>query len=133
MATRPNNATEKITINLGFVDLGTIDLLVRESVFTNRTDFIRTAIRNELARHEDITGQVKTREAPILGMRHVTRAELEKARSRGEMLDLNVLGLLSVDVSVDAELARMTIRSLAVLGAFHASADVKSALSDRFE
>ena len=131
MTSRQNNAAEKITINLGFVDLGMIDLLVRESVFANRTDFIRTAIRNELARHEDIASQVKQREAPVLGMRHLTRAELEEARDRGETLDLVVLGLLSLDSSVDAELARSTISSLSVLGAFHASADVRSALSDR--
>ena len=132
MTSRQNNAAEKITINLGFVDLGMIDLLVRESVFANRTDFIRTAIRNELARHQDIASQVKQREAPVLGMRHLTRAELEAARDKGETLDLVVLGLLSLDSSVDAELARSTIGSVSVLGAFHASPDVKSALSERF-
>ena len=128
---RPNTETEKITINLGFVDLGSIDLLVRESVFANRTDFIRTAIRNELARHDEIARQVKGRDTPVLGIRHVVRADLEAARNAGEMLDFRVLGLLSIANDVDAELAQATIRSLSILGAFHAPPEVKSALADR--
>ena len=131
MGSRPSTETEKITINLGFVDLGSIDLLVRESVFANRTDFIRTAIRNELARHEEIARQVKGRDMPVLGIRHVTRGDLEGAREAGEMLDFRVLGLLSIASDVDAELARSAIRSLSILGAFHAPPDVKSALADR--
>ena len=128
---RPKIETEKITVNLGFVDLGSIDLLVRESAFANRTDFIRTAIRNELARHEEIARQVKGRDTPVLGIRHVTRTDLEKARDAGEMLEFRVLGLLSIAYDVDAKLARETIGSLSILGAFHATSDVKSALADR--
>lgn len=131
VSTRPNTETEKITINLGFVDLGSIDLLVRESVFANRTDFIRTAIRNELARHDEIARQVKVRDTPVLGIRHVVRADLEAARDEGEMLDFRVLGLLSIANDVDAELAQTTIRSISILGAFHAPPKVKSALADR--
>ena len=131
MPARPSTDTEKITINLGFVDLGSIDLLVRESAFANRTDFIRTAVRNELARHDELSRQVKRREAPVLGIRHLTKAELEDIRDAGEALDLRVLGLLSIDDAVDAELACASIRSLSILGAFHASPAVKSALSDR--
>ena len=123
--------TEKITVNIGFVDLGSIDLLVRESVFANRTDFIRTAIRNELARHDEIARQVKTREMPVLGIRHLKKDELESARRAGEQLELQVLGLLSIDDAIDAELALATIKSISVLGAFHAPASVKSALADR--
>ena len=123
--------TEKITVNIGFVDLGSIDLLVRESVFANRTDFIRTAIRNELARHDDIARQVKTREMPVLGIRHLKKDELESAQRAGEQLELQVLGLLSIDDAIDAELALATIKSISVLGAFHAPASVKSALADR--
>jgi Arc/MetJ-type ribon-helix-helix transcriptional regulator len=123
--------SEKITINLGFVDLGSIDLLVKESVFANRTDFIRSAIRNELARHEEISRQVRTRDMPVLGIRHLSRAELEAARNAGEMLHLSVLGLLSVADDVEPELALATIQSLSVLGAFHASTPVKAALARR--
>ena len=123
--------TEKITVNIGFVDLGSIDLLVRESVFANRTDFIRTAIRNELARHDDIARQVKTREMPALGIRHLKKDELESAQRAGEQLELQVLGLLSIDDAIDAELALATIKSISVLGAFHAPAAVKAALADR--
>lgn len=128
---RSGAESEKITINLGFVDLGSIDLLVRESVYANRTDFIRTAIRNQLQRHEDVTEQVKAREAPALGIRHFTRDELASARRAGEMLDIKVLGLASIAEDVDSELALATIRSIKVLGAFHAPAPVKSALADR--
>jgi len=128
---RPGADSEKITINLGFFDLGSIDLLVKESVFANRTDFIRSAIRNELARHEEISRQVRTREMPVLGIRHLGRAELEAARTAGEMLELRVLGLLSVADDVEPALALATIQSLSVLGAFHASASVKTALLNR--
>lgn len=123
--------SEKITINLNFVDLGSIDLLVRESVYTNRTDFIRTAIRNQLDRHRDVSEQVKAREAPSLGIVHLTREELEKARAAGTMFDLTVLGLASIAEDVTSDLALATIRSIKVLGAFHASAAVKAALADR--
>lgn len=128
---RASADSEKITINLGFVDLGSIDLLVKESVFTNRTDFIRSAIRNELARHEDISRQIRTRDMPVLGIRHLSRAELEAARNAGEMLELRVLGLLSVADDVEPELALATVKSLSVLGAFHASPRVKAALAER--
>jgi Arc/MetJ-type ribon-helix-helix transcriptional regulator len=128
---RNSGDSEKITINLGYVDLGSIDLLVKESVFANRTDFIRTAIRNELARHDDIARQIKTREMPSLGISHLGRTDLEAALKAGEMLELRVLGLLSISDDVDGDLARSTIRSISVLGAFHASARVKAALADR--
>ena len=131
MPARQRPDTEKITINLGYVDLGSIDLLVRESAFANRTDFIRTAIRNELGRHEEIACQVRRRDAPALGIRHINKAELETVRAAGETLDLRVLGLLSIADDVDADLARETINSILVLGTFHASANIKSALADR--
>lgn len=130
-AVRPGGDSEKITINLGYVDLGSIDLLVKESIFANRTDFIRTAIRNELARHDEISRQVRTREAPVLGISHFDRAALEAVRDAGETLNLHVLGLLSIASDVDPQLALATINSLSVLGAFHAPPSVKSALADR--
>ncbi len=130
-AVRPGGDSEKITINLGYVDLGSIDLLVKESVFANRTDFIRTAIRNELARHDEISRQVRTREMPVLGISHLARADLEAARDAGKMLKLHVLGLLTIASDVEPELALATIKSLSVLGAFHAPPSVKSALADR--
>ena len=131
MVDRLGPDTEKITVNLSFIDLGSIDLLVRESAFANRTDFIRTAIRNELTRQEDIVGQVKKREALTLGIRHVTRSELEKALSSGEKLELRVLGLLSLAADIDEDLAHATIGSISILGAFHAPQKLKAALADR--
>lgn len=123
--------TEKITLNLGVVDLGQIDLLVQEGFYSNRTDCIRTAIRNQLASHAEVLKQTVARKTLILGMQHYTRQELEAVRATGQTLHIQVLGLVSIDEDVSAELALATIDSLTVLGAFHASSAVKAALADR--
>jgi Arc/MetJ-type ribon-helix-helix transcriptional regulator len=129
---RPKLAdSEKITINLGYVDLGHVDLLVQDGFYSNRTDFIRTAIRNQLDRHAEVVRQSVARKTLDLGLRHYTRADLEAARSRGEMLQINVLGLASIAQDVTPELARAVIASVQVLGALHASPAVKAALADR--
>ncbi len=123
--------SEKITINLGYVDLGHVDLLVREGFYSNRTDFIRTAIRNQLERHSDAVRQSVARNTLDLGLRHYGRSELEAARERGEPFHINVLGLARIANDVTPELARAAIASVTVLGALHASADVRAALADR--
>jgi Arc/MetJ-type ribon-helix-helix transcriptional regulator len=123
--------TEKITINLGFVDLGQVDLLVQEGFYSNRSDFIRTAIRNQLDRHADVTKQSVARNNVELGLRHFTRADLEQAQAAGQKLDIRVLGLASIADDVSPDLARASINSIQVLGALHASAAVKAALVDR--
>jgi Arc/MetJ-type ribon-helix-helix transcriptional regulator len=123
--------TEKITINLGYVDLGHIDLMVREGFYSNRTDFIRTAIRNQLERHADVVKQSTVRQSLDLGLRHYNREDLEAARVAREMLHIHVLGLASIAPDVTPELARATIASVVVLGALHASPAVKAALADR--
>ena len=123
--------TEKITINLGFVDLGHVDLLVKEGFYSNRTDFIRTAIRNQIDRHADVVRKAVTRKSVDLGLRHFSRADLEAVREAGDMLDIRVLGLARIADDVPPELARATIASLSVLGALHASPAVKAALADR--
>jgi len=123
--------SEKITINLGYVDLGHIDLLVAEKFYSNRPDFIRTAIRNQLERHAEVTKQSVARKTLDLGLRHFTRADLEEVRAAGQTLQIHVLGLASIADDVTPELARATISSLEVLGALRASPEVKAALSDR--
>jgi Arc/MetJ-type ribon-helix-helix transcriptional regulator len=123
--------TEKITINVGHVDLGHVDLLVREGFYSNRTDFIRTAIRNQLATHSDAIKQSIVRNTLELGLRTVTREELEGVRAAGRKLRFRVLGLAVIAPDVTPELARQTIESLTVLGALQASPAVKAALSDR--
>ena len=129
---RPKPAdTEKITINLGFVDLGHVDLMVQEGFYSNRTDFIRTAIRNQLERHADVVKQSTARKTLDLGLRTYTREYLETVRRAGEMLHINVLGLATIAQDVTPELARATIASVSVLGALHASSAVKAALADR--
>jgi Arc/MetJ-type ribon-helix-helix transcriptional regulator len=122
---------EKVTVNLGYVDLGQIDLMVQEGFYSNRTDFIRTAIRNQLERHADVVKQSVARNTLDLGLRHYTRADLEAVRAERQTLNLHVLGLLSIASDVTPDLARATIGSLSVLGALHASAEVKAALADR--
>jgi len=129
---RPKPAdTEKITINLGFVDLGQVDLMVQEGFYSNRTDFIRTAIRNQIDRHADVVKRSTARKDLHLGLRHYSRADLEEARQRGEMLHISVLGLASIAQDVTADLAGATIASVSVLGALHATPAVKAALADR--
>jgi Arc/MetJ-type ribon-helix-helix transcriptional regulator len=123
--------SEKITINLGFVDLGQVDLLVREGFYSNRTDFIRTAIRNQIERHADVVRQAVTRKSVDLGLRHFSRADLEAAVAAGQRLDIRVLGLASIARDVTPDLARAAIASLTVLGSLHASPEVKAALADR--
>ena len=129
---RPKPAdSEKITINLGYVDLGQIDLMVQEGFYSNRTDFIRSAIRRQLERHADVVKRSTIRKRLDLGLRHYSREDLEAARRAGEMLEIHVLGLASIALDVTPELARATIASVAVLGSLHASAAVKDALADR--
>ena len=129
---RPKLAeSEKITINLGFVDLGQIDLLVAEGFYSNRTDFIRTAIRNQLSTHADAVKQVVARKMLVLGLQHVSAADLRAMQAAGEMLQLRVLGLAVIATDVTPELALATIASIEVLGALQASPAVKTALADR--
>ena len=123
--------TEKITINLGYVDLGHIDLMVQEGFYSNRTDFIRTAIRNQIERHADVLKRSVSRKSLDLGLRHYSREDLEAVRAAGQTLQIHVLGLASIARDVTPELARATIDSVVVLGALHASPAVKAALADR--
>lgn len=123
--------SEKITINLGFVDLGHIDLLVREGFFSNRTDFIRTAIRNQLERHSEAASASTKRRRLQLGLCHFSADDLKAAQHAGDVLDIRVLGLATIASDVTPELARATIGSLTVLGALHATPAVKAALADR--
>ena len=122
---------EKITINLGYVDLGQIDLLVQEGFYYNRTDLIRTAIRNQLAAHADAVKQAVARKTLVLGIQHFSAEELRAVRDAGQRLQIRVLGLASIAHDVTAELALASIESVAVLGALHASPAVKAALAGR--
>ncbi|AMM24230.1 CopG family transcriptional regulator [Variovorax sp. PAMC 28711] len=123
--------SEKITINLGYVDLGQIDLLVAEGFYSNRTDFIRTAIRNQLTAHGDALRQVVARKMLVLGLQQFSAADLEAVRAAGQTLQIRVLGLATLAADVTPELALATIESITVLGALHASGPVKVALAGR--
>ena len=123
--------TEKITINLGLVDLGQIDLLVQEGFYANRTDFIRTAIRGQLAIHAEAVQRTVARKTLVLGVQHYARRDLEAVRDAGQRLQIRVLGLASIADDVSPDLARATIESVEVLGALRASTRVKAALADR--
>jgi Arc/MetJ-type ribon-helix-helix transcriptional regulator len=123
--------TEKITINLGLVDLGQVDLLVREGFYANRTDFIRTAIRAQLSTHAEAVHHTVTRKTLVLGVQHYSRRDLEAVREAGRRLEIRVLGLASIAEDVSPDLALATIESVEVLGALRASGPVKAALAGR--
>jgi Arc/MetJ-type ribon-helix-helix transcriptional regulator len=123
--------TEKITVNLGYVDLGRVDLLVQEAFYSNRADFIRTAIRNQLATHADAVNQSLVRKTLELGLRDYSRADLEAVKAANQKLQIKVLGLARIAADVSPELASATIESITVLGALQASREVKAALADR--
>ena len=124
-------ADEKITINLGYVDLGQIDLLVQEGFYATRTDLIRTAIRTQLATHSEVVRQVVLRKTLVLGIQHYSQADLLALQAAGKKLDIRVLGLASIAPDVSPALALDTIASITVLGALHASPAVKAALMQR--
>jgi len=128
---RKEGESEKITINLGFVDLGQIDLLVQEGFYSNRTDFIRTAIRTQLSAHGDVLKQTTARRSLVLGLQRYTRRDLERLRAAGEQLHIQILGLAIIDEDVPVQLAVQTIASIEVLGALRATPQVKAALADR--
>jgi Arc/MetJ-type ribon-helix-helix transcriptional regulator len=123
--------TEKITINLGLVDLGQVDLLVQEGFYSNRTDFIRTAIRTQLATHAEVVKHTVARKMLVLGVQYYSRSDLEALRAAGQMVQIHVLGLASIAEDVSPELALATIDSIEVLGALRASTAVKAALAGR--
>lgn len=131
LSTQPKPADEKITINLGCVDLGQIDLLVQEGFYNNRTDLIRTAIRTQLATHQDVVRQVVLRKTLVLGIQHYSADDLKAVKAAGQVLQIRVLGLASIAADVTPALALATIESVTVLGALHASPAVKAALRDR--
>jgi Arc/MetJ-type ribon-helix-helix transcriptional regulator len=131
MTANESEKTEKITINLGFVDLGQIDLLVQEGFYTNRTDFIRAAIRAQLEARTAAVDQTVTRRTLVLGTQHYTCRQLEEIRDAGQMVQIRVLGLATIAEDVSPELALATIASVEVLGAFRASSAVRAALAPR--
>lgn len=125
--------TEKITVNVGYVDLGRIDLLVQENFYSNRADFIRTAIRNQLTTHADAVNKSLLRKTLEIGLRDYSRADLEAAKAANQKLRIKVLGLARIAADVSPELALATIESITVLGALQASREVKAALSQRIQ
>lgn len=129
----PVPETEKITINLSAVDLGKVDLLVQEGLYSNRTDFIRTAIRNQLNSHNLEIQQSVTRHAFAIGMIVYNKADLEKLRSKGEKLEAKVIGVLQMADDITPGLAREMVESITLRGVFQASDAVKAALADRMK
>lgn len=123
--------TEKMTVNVGVVDLGQVDLLVQEGFYSNRSDLVRTALRNQLALHAETVRQTVARRTLVVGLQHITRADLERAVAAGERIQVQVVGLARIADDVTPELARAAIESVTVLGAFQASTAIRKALSDR--
>lgn len=125
--------TDKVTVNLGLVDLAQMDLLVEEGFYTNRTDFVRTAIRNQLERHAETIRATVVRKRFVMGLQRYSRTDLERVVAAGERLEIHVLGLATLEDDVTPELAMAAIASIRVLGAFIASPAVKDALADRMQ
>lgn len=128
---KTGDTSEKLTINLGVVDLGQVDLLVQEGFYANRSDLIRTAIRNQLAIHAEVVKETVARKTYVLGLQYYSRTDLEALQAKGEMLQIQVLGLANIADDVSPELALATIESISVLGALQASKEVKAALANR--
>ena len=125
--------TEKMTVNVGVVDLGHVDLLVQEGFYSNRSDLVRTALRNQLALHAEVVRQTITRRTLTVGLQHYSRADLERTVAAGQRLQVQVVGLARIADDVSPELASAAIESVTVLGAFQASAAVRRALSGRIQ
>ncbi|HEU4851245.1 MAG TPA: CopG family transcriptional regulator [Telluria sp.] len=125
--------TDKVTVNVGLVDLAQMDLLIGEGFYTNRTDFVRTAIRNLLGQHAEAIRQTVLRKRFVTGLQTYSRADLERVVAAGEQLEIHVLGLATLEDDVTPELAVAAIASIRVLGAFIAPPAVKSALADRIQ
>lgn len=123
--------TEKVTINLGYIDLGQVDLMVQEGFYSNRTDFIRTAIRNQLTTHAEVVRETVARKTLELGLRHYTRADLEAVQQCNEKLHIQVLGLATIAADVTPELVEATIASITVLGVLQASPEIKAVLVNK--
>jgi Arc/MetJ-type ribon-helix-helix transcriptional regulator len=123
--------TEKITINLGPVDLGRIDILVEQGLYSNRTDAIRSAIRNLLDRHEPVIQEISVRRSFAMGVLVFNQKDLERWKAEGKRVSLHVIGHLTLARDIDPELARETIDSISVRGVFRASDQLKQALADR--
>ena len=125
--------SEKITINISAVDLGKIDLLEQESLYSNRTDFIRTAIRNQLDKHNLEIQQSVIRHSYTIGVLVYTRSDLEKSKAKGEKMNITLVGFLHLGNDITPELAREVIESIQVRGILHASDEIKAALADRMK
>lgn len=130
---RPPRAgeTEKMTVNVGVVDLGQVDLLVQQGFYSNRSDFVRTALRNQLTVHADVVKQAVARRTLTVGLQHFSRDDLQRVVAAGERLRIEVVGLARIADDVPVDLARSAIESVTVLGAFQASPAVRRALADR--
>jgi|MTBAKSStandDraft_2_1061841.scaffolds.fasta_scaffold03697_6 Arc/MetJ-type ribon-helix-helix transcriptional regulator len=125
--------TEKITINMSAVDLGKVDLLVNEGLYSNRTDFIRTAIRSQLEKHTFEIQQSVTRHSSVIGVLSYSRVDLEKRKQKGKKMSFSVIGMLILQNDIPPELAAEVIEEIKVRGIFNASPEVKAALADRIK
>ncbi len=120
--------TEKITINMNVVDLGKADLLVEQGFYSNRTDFIKTSIRNQLSVHANVVDNVITDKSIYLGVALYNRKDLEKVLEQNKVLDIKAAGMVILANDIDVELATKAIKSLKVYGVLKASPEIKKAL-----
>jgi Arc/MetJ-type ribon-helix-helix transcriptional regulator len=128
---KPMADSEKITINMSAVDLGKVDLLVQEGLYANRTDFIRTAIRSQLERHNLEVQQSVARHSYGIGVFEYDLKDFERLKASGKRIKFTVVGVLHIAHDVPPDLAAEVIETIQVRGVFNASEAVKAALADR--
>lgn len=122
--------TEKVCVNLAAVELGKIDVLVSQGLFTSRTDLIRAGIRKVLEENGEAVQRVALGAAG-LGIMAITRKQLEQARKAGEKLDMKVIGILVIDPDVTPELADTTIHEIRIFGTLRGPKAVLARIGDR--
>jgi len=130
-----NNRTEKATINIGIMELAQIDLLVENMIYTNRSDFIRTAIRNQLEMHksdiERLYLQTKANsfepESQVqggIGIYRLRKAALSDAMKSNKKLHIMVMGILLIDKDISPELFEATVESIKIYGKIQAQKSI---------
>jgi Arc/MetJ-type ribon-helix-helix transcriptional regulator len=124
--------TEKITININTIDLGHIDLLVNEGYYATRTEFIKTAVKKQLDRHEEDTKKLIEQKAKhgdyelSIGVGGFTKSELERIIQKKEAkIKMIFIGLFITPKDVTLELLEQAVESIKVYGVCRCSQEIK--------
>lgn len=122
------NSTEKITINVNTSDLGKIDLLIHEGYYSNRTDFIKSAIKSQVNKHDDEINMIlssKKKKDWFVGVYVLTEDELQALKRYGRKKAIRGMGLLIVDKDVSLDLMKTSISAIETYGVCRCSSEIK--------